>query len=70
MFLVSDIYSPAGNTFQVTPADLTQHVTWIKDVNSRLPVGSIFFPEIAHNGNGNIEAGHPVINTSRFLTLF
>jgi len=55
MFLESDIYSPAGNTFQIKPADLAQHVTWMKTVNAKLPSGSNYFIEIAHNGNGNIE---------------
>jgi hypothetical protein len=55
MFLESDIYSPAGTTYQVTTADLAQHVTWMTNLNSRLPAGSSYFMEIAHNGNGNIE---------------
>jgi hypothetical protein len=55
MFLESDIYSPAGTTYQVTPADLAQHITWMANLNSRLPAGSSYFMEIAHNGNGNIE---------------
>jgi hypothetical protein len=55
MFLSSDIYSPAGTTYQVTPADLAQHITWAATVNSRLPAGSTYFMEVAHNGNGNIE---------------
>jgi hypothetical protein len=54
-FLISDIYQPAGTTFQWTPADLSQHVTWQANVNSRLPAGSSWFMEVAHNGNGNIE---------------
>jgi hypothetical protein len=55
MFLASSIYSPANTTYQVTTADLAQHVTWTANLNSRLPAGSIYFIEIAHNGNGNIE---------------
>lgn len=55
MFLESDIYSPNGTTYQITPDDLAQHITWMDDVNSRLPAGSEWFIEIGHNGNGNIE---------------
>jgi hypothetical protein len=55
MFLESDIYSPNGTTFQITPADLAQHVSWMKTVNAKLPSGSNYFVEIGHNGNGNIE---------------
>ncbi|CZT05215.1 related to extracellular serine-rich protein [Rhynchosporium agropyri] len=57
MFLISDIYRPAGKTYRLTTADLDQHVTWTKDINSRLPAGSQYFLDIGHNGNGNIEAG-------------
>ena len=55
MFLESDIYSPAGTTYQITTADLTQHRTWQTALNAKLPAGSNYFLEIAHNGNGNIE---------------
>ncbi|OWP04291.1 hypothetical protein B2J93_9359 [Marssonina coronariae] len=56
MFLESDIYSPAGQTYRITTADLDQHVTWTRDLNSRMSTGSSYFMEIGHNGNGNIEA--------------
>jgi hypothetical protein len=62
MFLESDIYSPAGTTFQVKTADLNQHKTWVTSVNSRMPAGSNWFMEIAHNGNGNIEAAAETAN--------
>jgi hypothetical protein len=55
MFLESDIYSPNGTTYQVTTADLAQHITWMTSLNSGLPAGSSYFMEIGHNGNGNIE---------------
>ncbi|RFU27103.1 hypothetical protein B7463_g9237, partial [Scytalidium lignicola] len=60
MFLESDIYSPAGTTYRITPADLTQHVTWQANVNSRMSAGSSWFLEIGHNGNGNIEASDDI----------
>jgi len=56
MFLETDIYSPAGNLFRVRPADLSNHVTWQADINTRLPTGSKYYLEIGHNGNGDIEA--------------
>lgn len=55
MFLESDIYSPSGTTFQITPADLAQHVTWMGTINAKLNAGSNYFVEVGHNGNGNIE---------------
>ncbi|KAE9978646.1 hypothetical protein Vi05172_g3830 [Venturia inaequalis] len=56
MFLVTDLYQPAGSTFRIRPADLEGHITWQKDINSRLPRGSMFMLETGHNGNGDIEA--------------
>ncbi len=55
MFLESDIYSPAGTTYRITTADLDQHKTWVPTINAKMPAGSSYFPEIGHNGNGNIE---------------
>ena len=55
MFLATDIYSPAGTSYQVLPEDLDSHIDWVKDINGRLPKGSNYFIEIGHNGNGNIE---------------
>lgn len=63
MFLESDIYSPNGTTYQVTTADLAQHITWMASVNSRLSPGSNYFMEIGHNGNGNIEDAENFDNT-------
>jgi hypothetical protein len=63
MFLESDIYSPNGTTYQVTTADLAQHITWMTSLNSRLPAGSSYFMEIGHNGNGNIEDAEDVDQT-------
>ncbi len=61
MFLESDIYSPAGTTYQVTPADLAVHVTWTTTLNKQLNPGSSYFIEIGHNGNGNIEVSYTFI---------
>jgi hypothetical protein len=56
MFLETDIYSPAGNLFRIRPADLSNHVTWQANINTRMPTGSNYFLELGHNGNGDIEA--------------
>ena len=55
MFLETDIYSPAGNTFRIRPADLSAHIPWITAVSAEMPAGSKYYPEVGHNGNGNIE---------------
>ena len=60
MFLITDVYSPNGTQFRVRAADLTAHVSWITAINSKLNTGSTFFPEIGHNGNGNIEASQSI----------
>jgi hypothetical protein len=63
MFLESDIYSPTNTTYQVTPADLAVHVTWMATLNKALNKGSNYFMEIGHNGNGNIEVCHSLNST-------
>ncbi|KAB5559933.1 hypothetical protein GE09DRAFT_1115011 [Coniochaeta sp. 2T2.1] len=55
MHLESDIYQPAGNTFRIRTSDLNAHKSWLTGINSRLPGGSSYFMELAHNGNGDIE---------------
>ncbi|RKF82555.1 putative extracellular serine-rich protein [Golovinomyces cichoracearum] len=64
VFLVSDIYSPPGETLQIVPSDLEQHVSWTATVNERLSNGSNWFIELGHNGNGNIETAVDVGNAS------
>ena len=54
--LSTPLYHPAGSEFRLRPADLEAHVSWQADVNSRLPTGSDYFIELAHNGNGAIAA--------------
>lgn len=53
---MTDIYSPNGTQFRIRPADLAAHITWMTNINSRLPAGSSYFIELGHNGNGDIEA--------------
>jgi hypothetical protein len=56
MQLSTQIYlQPDGTRFRLRPSDLTAHVSWQADLNSRLPAGSSYFVEMGHNGNGNIE---------------
>lgn len=56
MFLETDLYQPNGTSFRVAPEDLSMHITWMKDINARMPAGSKYIMEIGHNGNGNIES--------------
>lgn len=55
MFLTTELYSPTGAEYVIGTKDLDQHVKWLPTVNAKLPPGSQYFPEIGHNGNGNIE---------------
>lgn len=55
MHLTTDLYQPANTTFRLRTTDLEAHVTWMADLNSRLPAGSSYIVELGHNGNGNIE---------------
>ena len=58
MFLSTDIYLGAGRIYRLKTDDLTIHKTWTQTINQKLiaggNLGSNFFMEIAHNGNGNI----------------
>jgi hypothetical protein len=56
MFLETPLYRPDGQTYRCKPDDLSMHVDWQVDINSRMPKGSEYFLEIGHNGNGDIEA--------------
>ena len=69
MFLATDIYSPAGTSYQVLPEDLDSHIDWVKDINGRLPKVSNYFIEIGHNGNGNIEVKTIVLIVPSKLTI-
>jgi hypothetical protein len=57
------VYSPANKDFRLRPADLTAHVTWMKNINGRMPSGSNYFVELGHNGNGDIIQAVAVENT-------
>lgn len=53
--LSTEIYYPTTvGEFRLRPADLTAIKTWQAGLQSRLPAGSHFFIELAHNGNGAI----------------
>ncbi|KAH7366800.1 hypothetical protein B0T11DRAFT_237061 [Plectosphaerella cucumerina] len=62
--LPTDLYSPAGSSFKTRVADLNGHVSWMADLNKRLPAGSNFKLELAHNGNGDIYAATSEANTA------
>lgn len=64
MFLESDIYSPSGTTYRIGAADLAEHITFTKTINSKLNPGSNWFIEVGHNGNGNIEKSDSSDNTA------
>ncbi len=55
--LETEIYqSTTGERFRIRPGDLGAHVLWQTNLNTRLPPGSNFFLELAHNGAGDLEA--------------
>jgi hypothetical protein len=62
--LTTELYSPAGTSFRTRPADMAAHVTWQTQLNARLSTGSKYFLELAHNGNGDIEAASSLANTT------
>lgn len=52
--LTTGLYQPAGGLFRLSAADLPPHVSWMSDINTRLPSGSNYWVELGHNGNGDI----------------
>ncbi|KAH6682458.1 hypothetical protein B0J14DRAFT_573628 [Halenospora varia] len=63
MFLQTEIYGPPPQKiFRVSPQDLDIHKLWTSDLNARLPPGSSYSMEIAHNGNGNLIQAWPNSN--------
>jgi len=63
--LSTELYEPTGGTYRLTQTDLANHVTWMDDINSRLPAGSSYIIELAHNGNGNIEHAKETLSSSQ-----
>ncbi|EPS44709.1 hypothetical protein H072_1293 [Dactylellina haptotyla CBS 200.50] len=57
LFLPSAIYGTNGGTFRLRPSDVSEHLTWQADLNTRLVsggnAGSAYFIEFGFNGNGN-----------------
>jgi len=52
--LTTTMYSPPDKNFRLRPGDLAEHITWMKNINGRMPAGSNYFVELGHNGNGDI----------------
>ncbi|KAF2800213.1 hypothetical protein K505DRAFT_355893 [Melanomma pulvis-pyrius CBS 109.77] len=55
VFVETELYE-TNKPFRIKPDDFKEHITWMKEVNSKLPAGSSYMIELGHNGNGNIEA--------------
>jgi hypothetical protein len=49
-------------TYRSTPGDMQAHATWQQSLNSRLPPGSNYTMELAHNGDYDIENALLVTN--------
>lgn len=54
--LSTGLYLPANVEFKSRIGDVQAHVSWQSNLNGRLPAGSNFWLEFAHNGNGDIIA--------------
>ncbi|KAH6986696.1 hypothetical protein EDB80DRAFT_590019 [Ilyonectria destructans] len=64
--LSTEIYYPANQEFKLRTGDLDAHVTWQNDINSRLPAGSDFRLELAHNGNGDLISATDLSTSSAY----
>lgn len=54
--LATGLYLPANTEFKSRIGDVEAHISWQANLNGRLPAGSSFWLEFAHNGNGDIIA--------------
>lgn len=63
--LSTELYYPKGKTFKISTKDLDNHITWMRDINSRLPSGSNIMLELGHNGNGDLIAACALPNAER-----
>lgn len=70
MFLSTGLYLPNGTEYRVTPTDMTQVATWVPKIQAKMPAGSSYFPEIGHNGNGNVEAAESVNENDQTCSPF
>lgn len=52
--LSTGLFFPKEKEFRSRTGDLQAHIEWQRSINSRLPSGSDFWLEMAHNGNGDI----------------
>ncbi|KAF2728798.1 hypothetical protein EJ04DRAFT_590727 [Polyplosphaeria fusca] len=55
VFVETELYQ-TNKPYRIKPDDFKEHVTWMKEINGKLPAGSKYVIELGHNGNGNIEA--------------
>ncbi|KAH7120670.1 hypothetical protein EDB81DRAFT_666687 [Dactylonectria macrodidyma] len=62
--LSTGLYYPANQEFKLRTGDLNAHIAWQNDINPRLPAGSDFWLELAHNGNGDLIAATAISESS------
>ncbi|KAF2260354.1 putative extracellular serine-rich protein [Lojkania enalia] len=55
VFVETELYE-TNKPYRIKPGDFKEHITWMKEINGKLPAGSSYIIELGHNGNGNIEA--------------
>lgn len=60
VFLATEMYDRPTVDFRLRTADLDAHRDWIPRIQAKMPLGSVYFPELGHNGNGDIEASVPL----------
>ena len=60
MFLETELYTNPNNTYRVNVNDMTQMANWVPTIKAKMNTGSIYYPEIGHNGNGNVDAAAAV----------
>ena len=56
MFLNTELYTDPSTSSRVNVKDMTQVANWLPSIKAKMNTGSVYYPEIGHNGNGNTDA--------------
>jgi hypothetical protein len=55
MFLETELYTDPNTTYRVNTNDMKTIAAWVPTIQAKMNTGSIYYPEIGHNGNGNVD---------------
>lgn len=60
VFLETEIYDQPGTNYRASVSDMNNMKAWITTIRNKMSAGSIYYPELGHNGNGAVDAAAAV----------